>query len=256
MSGTAPRTVLERLRVIVWNDWDQAFGHRRSRALLMREYLRRAACWARAYGAERVWPFFDIVEYIDPTVQVDDDVLAELDELSSHMGTLYVRTTCQAAVRWAALREKTEPQPSDLPDLYEPLLLMYERGGGFYIEEFIELNGIAIRRGNVETNLAATPFLTLAPATLDAMDAEGKITYYAKIDDEFPRDNPMGIVRRRIDGDLTYDEAFTRNLHWEPTEYLRLYQLGHNDVDHVQISAIEAAAFVEKVSNKVRHGAN
>ncbi|MFI9030775.1 hypothetical protein [Streptomyces sp. NPDC053560] len=38
-----PRAVLEQLRAVDrYGDWDKANSHRRSRALLMREYLRRA----------------------------------------------------------------------------------------------------------------------------------------------------------------------------------------------------------------------
>lgn len=75
----------------------------------------------------------------------------------------------------------------------------------------------------------------------------GDITYYAKFSEGYSRSNPQGIVRRRMADGVAHDEAFTRNLRWEPTEYLPLYELGHNEVDHVEISEAEAAAFVEKV---------
>ncbi|WP_259670216.1 hypothetical protein [Streptomyces sp. ID38640] len=68
-----------------------------------------------------------------------------------------------------------------LPGPYEPLLLMYERGGGCFLEEYLDLNGVMIRLGNVESTASVTPFLMLAPATLDALDAEGQISYYAKV---------------------------------------------------------------------------
>ncbi|MGW1412686.1 hypothetical protein [Streptomyces sp. NPDC002403] len=48
--------------------------------------------------------------------------------------------------------------------------------GGYFVEEFIDLDGAMPRLGTVESNLSARPFLTLAPATLDALDAEGEIT--------------------------------------------------------------------------------
>ncbi|WP_433292949.1 hypothetical protein ACQPZQ_06320 [Pseudonocardia sp. CA-142604] len=102
-----------------------------------------------------------------------------------------------------------------------------------------------IRLGDVESNASATPFLTLRPTTLDALDAEGEITYYAKVGNGHSRDDPAGIVRRRIDDGLTHDEAFTSDLRWEPSEYLTLHDLGHNDDDHVQITEIETATFVE-----------
>ncbi len=54
---------------------------------------------------------------------------------------------------------------ADLPDPYEPLLLMYERGG-YSIEEFIDLYGVMIPYGNFESNLHAEPFRTLEPSTL------------------------------------------------------------------------------------------
>ncbi|MFH8374006.1 hypothetical protein [Streptomyces cyaneofuscatus] len=150
------RTVPDRLRAIDWDDDQAASRHAHSRALLMREYLRRAALWAKTYGAEESWPFFDIA--------------------------------------------------------------------------------------------SAAPFVTLAPTTLDALDAEGEMTYFAKISDGYPRHSPRGIVRRRVEDDgRTHDESFTRNLRWGPTEYLRLYDLGHNDIGHVRITEIEATVFIKSL---------
>jgi hypothetical protein len=80
----------------------------------------------------------------------------------------------------------------------------------------------------------------------------GNITYYAKFSEGYSRSNPQGIVRRRMVNGVAHDEAFTRNLRWEPTEYLRLYELGHNEVDHAEISEAEAAAFIKKVTEKNR----
>ncbi|MFF8619284.1 hypothetical protein [Streptomyces sp. NPDC015350] len=249
------RCVVRRLRTIDWSDEDAAWRHENSRALLMREYLRRAALWADRCGAGRSWPFFDLTEHIDPSVRVPDGIAAELDEVLRGVGPSSVRTTCRSAVRWAVFRSGSAagPRPDlpDLPDLYGPLLTLYERGGGFFVEEFIDLGGAMVRLGTVESNLAARPFLTLAPATLDALDAEGEITYYAKIGEDRPRSSPRGIVRRRVDDGRTYDEAFTRNLRWEPTEYLRLYAPGHNGVDHVEITETEAAAFVESLTERL-----
>ncbi|MEW2067466.1 hypothetical protein [Streptomyces sp. NPDC007346] len=61
-----------------------------------------------------------------------------------------------------------------------------------------------------------------------------------------------GIVRRRVDDDgRTYDEAFTRDLRWEPTDHLKLSGLGHSDIDHVHITEIEAAALIESLAEKL-----
>jgi hypothetical protein len=78
----------------------------------------------------------------------------------------------------------------------------------------------------------------------------GDITYYAKFSGGYSRSNPQGIVRRRMVNGVAHDEAFTRNLRWEPTEYLRLHELGHNEVDHVEITEAEALAFIEEVTKE------
>nr|WP_237331042.1 hypothetical protein [Streptomyces mexicanus] len=254
------------MRGVQWYDWDLAVAHTRSRALLMREFLRRAAHWAKAYGAEEQWPFYDVTELIAPGFRAAEDVENALEDfLDRSVGTPSTARTCRGAVRWAALRTE---HPGALPDrdreeregqdqaqaldLYEPLLLLYERGGGYSVGEFIDLYGVMIPYGDLPFHLTAEPFLTLAPGTLDALDqgAVGRITYYAKIGAGHPRSAPRGILRRRVvgrDGGV-HDEAFTRNLRWEPTEYLRRYELGHDDVDHVVISEREAAAFIERVA--------
>ncbi|MFF8831884.1 hypothetical protein [Streptomyces sp. NPDC015131] len=250
MTAAESRRVMDRLHAIPWEaDFDVSLRHARSRALLMREYLRRAAHWARAYGAEGVWPFFDIAEYVDPSsIALDGEVSAELEEyIHRRVGTPSIRRVCRGAVHWAAVRTQTKVRLPDVPDMYEPLLLMFERGGGYSIGQFIDLDGVALPQGSLDQHLSASPFLTLQPATLDALDGRGRTTYYAKISEGFPRSSPRGIVRRRIigRGSETHDEAFTCNLRWERTEYLRRYDLGHQEIDRVKITEIEAAALIE-----------
>ncbi|GAA1676531.1 hypothetical protein [Fodinicola feengrottensis] len=77
------------------------------------------------------------------------------------------------------------------------------------------------------------------------------ITYYAKYNERTSPSNPIGVVRHRVIDGQDVDEAFTRNLRWEPTDYLRLYRLGHDDVDHVEITEAEADAFVKRISAKL-----
>ncbi|MET8468980.1 hypothetical protein ABZY90_00720 [Streptomyces sp. NPDC006422] len=249
--------ILRRLRAIDWDDWTASFDHSRSRALLMREYLRRSALWARHYGADNVWPFFDIAEHVDASVQLSPDVASDLDGLlRGGIGPNSVERTVAGAVRWAELRRQGCTDLPDLPEPYEPLLLMYERGGGFYVDQAIDLNGVSLPRWGLDTAIAAPPFLTMGTVTLDALDsdAKGKVTYFAVVDERFPRERPMGLMRRRAVGreSVTHDEAFSRNLRWQPTDYFDLYALGHNDTDHVEISEIEAAAFIDRVIQKYR----
>jgi uncharacterized protein YjbI with pentapeptide repeats len=76
------------------------------------------------------------------------------------------------------------------------------------------------------------------------------ITYYAKISEGYSRNSPQGVVRRRTENGVTYDEAFTRNLRWEPAEYLRLCELGHNEVERVEITETEVAHFIHVVTQE------
>ncbi|MFJ5220693.1 type VII secretion system-associated protein [Streptomyces sp. NPDC088354] len=72
--------------------------------------------------------------------------------------------------------------------------------------------------------------------------------YYAMLGADSFRENPTGVSRRRIVDGVSFDEVYTRNHRWEPTEYFALYMLGHNEIEHVEIDKAEAEAFIEKIS--------
>jgi hypothetical protein len=239
-----PWSMLERLRAIRWNNWDAAFAHRWSRPKLWFEHLRRTACWAEAFDAADAWPFFDIAERVDPSVRAAPDIISELENYLAHnVGMPSIKQTCRAAVHWAALCADSRVELPDLGDPYEPILLMYERGGGYSVCQFFDLGGVEVSLGRMVGRLSSKPVVALDSATLDELDS--RVTYYAKIRGGYSRARPSGIVRRRRSNGTEHDEAFTRNLRWEATEYLRRYELGHNDVDHVEITEAEADFFVE-----------
>ena len=75
--------------------------------------------------------------------------------------------------------------------------------------------------------------------------------YYARLAAGRTRENPSGVLRRRREGEHTVDEAFTRNLQWELTDYFDRVRLGHNDDDHVEITEAEAQQFVERITAKL-----
>ena len=59
-----------------------------------------------------------------------------------------------------------------LEDPFEPLLLMFERGGAYITEAgFIDLGGSSILRKTWRDHLSSAPVTTLEPANLDALDA-------------------------------------------------------------------------------------
>jgi hypothetical protein len=162
---------LARLEAVDWKG-DSGFDHRRSRVQLMAEYLRRAARWAQFLDAADEWPFFDIPAHVDPSIQVPADQAKDLEALIYRgIGWPSVETASRAALRWAALLDVGISLPPGLEDPYEPLLVMFDRGGGWTIEAgFIDVDGAAVRQQTWLDHLSTKPVTALDPATLDALD--------------------------------------------------------------------------------------
>ncbi|MEU3722804.1 hypothetical protein [Streptomyces sp. NPDC031705] len=212
---TASR-MLGRLRAVDWDmRWDLAFDRNQSRRVLMWEYLRRAAVWAKACGGEEAWPFYDVTAYLDPEFELPAGQAAELEELERTVHWQELRRTCAGAVRLAGLRERNPAAVDGLPDLYEPLVLFYERGGSFSRDcsgVFIDLVGVMMRPGKLDGYLGSRPVGVLDDVVLDALECEGKPTYHAAEDG-------LGPVRRqRVVGDVRVDEVFGAGPGWEPAE--------------------------------------
>ena len=127
---------LERLLAIDWqlnNDSDVA-----SNVASVREYLRRAALWAKATGCTEEWPFFDVAAHIRPSVRLFS--FEESEVLRQHFAhlpfylNLTIRQTCEWYLHWTALQSSPHAISLALPEPYSPLIRMYERGGQFYRE--------------------------------------------------------------------------------------------------------------------------
>jgi hypothetical protein len=172
VNQTHTATTLARLRAVDWTG-ASGFEHRRSRVRLMAEYLRRAAQWAEALDATGEWPFFDIAAHLEPSIQVPEDQAKELEALiSNHVGWPSVDRSCRAALRWAALKDADVPLPPGLDDPYEPLLMMFDRGGGWTTEAgFLDVDGSAVRQQTWLDHLTTKPAVTLDQPTLNTLDA-------------------------------------------------------------------------------------
>ncbi|PDP87527.1 hypothetical protein CQJ94_10725 [Glycomyces fuscus] len=154
--------------------WDDDLGHTRSRVALMREYLRRSAVWTRALGAEG-WPFYDIAEFAAPGVRAADEVVEGVVG-SPVVIEQYpaVGRSCVWALHLAAARDAGVPLP-DLPDPFEPLIRMYERGGGFSLSTTgtIGIDAAGLYRGTLPDHLGNEPRAPGTEAGLDALDGAG-----------------------------------------------------------------------------------
>ncbi|MGW7022602.1 hypothetical protein ACWGGS_25125 [Streptomyces decoyicus] len=185
MSNGRANALVERIIAINWHTAGDSFEHGTSRAWLMREYLRRAALWVQELQKEEHrpffdvaqsdrWPFFDIAQRVDPLVRADEEVASRLDEfLSEHASSLLVGRVCRAALNWKSLSEESLAKFPDLPDPFEPLILLFERGGGFWIENgFIDFVASRVRLATWDEHVAAEPLTLLDVGTLDALDEE------------------------------------------------------------------------------------
>jgi hypothetical protein len=62
-----------------------------------------------------------------------------------------------------------------LEDPFEPLILMYERGGGFATENgFVDVDMAGIPLRSWRDHLSSQPIVELDAATLDRLDAQGR----------------------------------------------------------------------------------
>ncbi len=69
--------------------------------------------------------------------------------------------------------------------------------------------------------------------------------YFALLRDGGTAETATGLVRRTHTSPMSTDEAIGCDLEWHPTEYLHLYRLGHNDRDHIEVSAEFAAQLID-----------
>ncbi len=150
-------------------DWTEKPGNRLSQVNLMREYLRRSARWSEEIGS--LWPFDDFARRVDPDVRADQKIVEEMEESLPTLVFPMVVRTCSWSLHFEALRD-AEIQIPDLPDPFEPLLLMYERGNSFSMEGtgYVEVGTTAIPKWSKDEYLSSEPFAPMDREQLDDMD--------------------------------------------------------------------------------------
>jgi hypothetical protein len=170
-TGSHASDTLSSLLAVDWRG-EASFDHAPSRAKLMREYLRRASWWAQVLGATEDWPFFDIAAHLAPAVHAPEELASRLEELiSTGIGWPSVVDTCRNSLRWAAVLDAGVPIPGGLADPFDPILWLFERGGGWTTEGgFIELGGASVRQRTWRDHLSTEPAVTLTQPALDALD--------------------------------------------------------------------------------------
>ncbi|WP_305783021.1 hypothetical protein [Symbioplanes lichenis] len=173
------RVTADRLRAVSW----QGHGYRSwSRAALLKEYFRRAARWAKAFQCEPDNVFFDIAGCVDPGVRADqqaiDEVLAAVEE-----GGWYVTRLTPSILHWAAVRAVPGfTMPEGLEDPFEPLIVLFERDGGFHLENgFVDLDYVSVPTRGWRERDNDPAIASLDPADLDDMDRAGSLAQFGRV---------------------------------------------------------------------------
>lgn len=107
--------------------------------VLAREYLRRVALMAISTSGWTGGPFFDAAKVVaaDLDTQVKLEIEAAVSEVA--LPNAYVRKLCVDYIKWHAYRDAGHPLACSYADVYEPLLMLFERGQsiGFHHGELI-----------------------------------------------------------------------------------------------------------------------
>jgi len=81
-----------------------------------------------------------------------------------------------------------------------------------------------------------------------------KITYYALIDEFSSRAQPGGVLRRVERDNGKVDEAFSRDLKWDPSPLLRAAEHGETMFDFAEITEEEANRVVDRIRAEADRG--
>jgi hypothetical protein len=112
---------------------------------LLRDYLKRAALWAEALHRPDAWPIFDIAALVAPELRAADEDVERLSRSLAHQTGPVLRSLI-AAVHWQEVKSSPQRAVYRLPDPFEPLVALYEKGGGFRPEsgQLYDLGGVAV----------------------------------------------------------------------------------------------------------------
>jgi hypothetical protein len=156
---------LNRLLRIKWHEnWDRTS----SSMALLAEYLRREALWVKALDYQRrQWRFYDFAAVIDPTIRADE---RDIEVVNQFPCTSVGRNICTWYLHWVALEGAGKTTPFNLPPLYEPLIVLFERGAMITLEHgFVDILGAGKQPQSPEYYLARPP-LDMSEEALNRLD--------------------------------------------------------------------------------------
>ncbi|MFI7892332.1 hypothetical protein ACIFUY_13845 [Streptomyces sp. CACIS-1.16CA] len=185
MKNTQAKRLVDRITAINWQEEELSFTHGASRAHLMREYLRRAAVWVSelekhpstpSFGTDHSdnWPFIDFARVLDSSVTPNPELASRLDNfLAEYASAPLTGKICRHALNWHSLPGGSLSGFPNLPNPFDPLIIIFERGGGFWVENgFIDFFTHRVRLADWSQHVNRRPLVSLSTDYLDSLDED------------------------------------------------------------------------------------
>lgn len=130
---------------------------------LMREFLRREALWANAFGIVESLPFADLPEVVSPGTHLSVDHLGLIDSFSR---SPIEKICCVYLMKWCQIPKSVVQAcgPSLPADPYLPLMKLFELGGFFTRERRVNIDvnqSTGIHAGMVQNGCLDKPFAVI-----------------------------------------------------------------------------------------------
>ncbi len=182
-AGAAVDAAIARLLAIKWNS--NYLEHKTSKRALVEEYRRRLAFWYMALGRDKTgesFKTFDLPAELLPLPKLAQEKIdavwepyAERHFREEPELIFFQYKICKQYLHWTAIEASPEVTKYGLPSPYEPLIMLYERGGYFqYGHDGIELGTLISYHGLSPEQYLHTKVFDINPEALDALDAEPK----------------------------------------------------------------------------------
>lgn len=159
---------IARINSIDWNNIKSS--EKISNAILVREYLRRATSFIYSVQVSVKYPFFSAAKAIGKELVIDIGRLCPI--LENPDNSLY-RGLCQFFLEWCTLADAGDSIAIEHEDLYEPIVKLFERGGGRFCIHHGELiiDSAAFPLKYWYSNISAEP-MDINDAALDKYDLQ------------------------------------------------------------------------------------
>ncbi|WP_244297260.1 hypothetical protein [Brevibacillus antibioticus] len=155
--------------------WGNSKVKKKSSGLLIGEYFRRGTLFLESYSFKS-GPFFSPARVLDIELGVDLDLEDVITSIFPEPGkpNILCKTICQRFLEWVILVEQGKIITDDYPNVYEPLIKYFERGGNLRIDQgiYLEYEYGAFPIDNWRERYSKLPPTDISDEFLDSADIE------------------------------------------------------------------------------------